>query len=56
MLKVSRVVTYSSDLYLEYCKEENVTPSKEHFLWFIQDDLDEDFSSSYDCQDVELIC
>ncbi len=41
-LTLTRV--YSTDEYLEFCEEENETPSKEGFFSFINDDLEEDLA------------
>ena len=44
-LTLTRV--YNTHHYLQYCEDENETPSKEGFFSYIKDDFEEDFALGY---------
>lgn len=52
-LRVARVMEYNPDAYLDYCEENNNTPTQEGFLEFIQDWIDEDFRNDNGTEDIQ---
>jgi len=54
-LKVTRTINYSPEAYLEYCKEDSITPTQEDFLEFIQDWIYEDFQNENGLEEIEEI-
>ena len=47
-IKVTRTFCYSPETYLEWCEEEDITPTQEGFLAFIEDWIYEDMTSPMD--------
>lgn len=43
-VRVTKSITYSSEPYLEFCAENDETPSQAGFLEFIGSWIDEDFN------------
>ena len=54
-IKVTRTFCYSPETYLEWCEEEDITPTQEGFLEFVSDDIFDDFCSSLeDLREVKI--
>ena len=47
-IKVTRTFCYSPETYLEWCEEEDITPTQEGFLEFVSSWIFDDFESCLD--------
>ena len=47
-IKVTRTFCYSPEVYLEWCEDEDITPTQEGFLEFVSDWIYEDMTSPMD--------
>lgn len=54
-IKVTRTMEYSPDAYLEYCNENDETPTQDGFMEFIEDWIDEDFKRNNGTEEIEEI-
>ncbi len=52
---ITRTVEYSPDAYLEYCKENDLEPTREDFYSWIQEYVENDICNSYTHQTFEYI-
>lgn len=53
---VSRTIYYTPESYLEYCAEYDEEPTQDGFIQYIQDWIEDDFTSGHGEQDyTELV-
>ena len=47
-IKVTRIFCYHPEAYIEWCEDEDITPTQEGFIEFISDWIYEDMASPMD--------
>jgi hypothetical protein len=51
-IRVTRTIEYSPESYIEYCEEENETPTQDGFREYIRDWIDEDFTNDNGLEEI----